>query len=130
MIEEPKPLTIKKNWERPSKKQLKAFENIPTGFVTDALNGEGTLSIDIKPVGDGRDINCVVVGAAVAVNNTKPSSPEFEAFVGSPPPSPITEPLATSGVNPVVGFGANDIAGLSPVAPAPSCMTGIALLGP
>ena len=65
MIEEPKPLTIKKNWERPSKKQLKAFENIPTGFVTDALNGEGTLSIDIKPVGDGRDINCVVVGAAV-----------------------------------------------------------------
>ena len=50
MIEEPKPLTIKKNWERPSKKQLKAFENIPTGFVTDALNGEGTLSIDIKPV--------------------------------------------------------------------------------
>ena len=41
MIEEPKPLTIKKNWKRPSKKQLKAFENIPTGFVTDALNGEG-----------------------------------------------------------------------------------------
>ena len=25
MIEEPKPLTIKKNWERPSKKQLKSF---------------------------------------------------------------------------------------------------------
>ena len=41
MIEEPKPLTIKKNWKRPSKKQLKAFENIPTGFVTDALDGEG-----------------------------------------------------------------------------------------
>ena len=40
MIEEPKLLTIKKNWERPSKKQLKAFENIPTGFVTDALNGK------------------------------------------------------------------------------------------
>ena len=69
MIEEPKPLTIKKNWKRPSKKQIKAFENIPTGFVTDALNGEGTLSIDIKPVGDGRDINCVVVGAAVTAGN-------------------------------------------------------------
>ena len=69
MIEEPKPLTIKKNWKRPSKKQLKAFENIPTGFVTDALDGEGTLSIDIKPVGDGRDINCVVVGAAVTAGN-------------------------------------------------------------
>ena len=69
MIEEPKPLTIKKNWKRPSKKQLKAFENIPTGFVTDALDGEGTLSIDIKPVGDGRDINCVVIGAAVTAGN-------------------------------------------------------------
>ena len=69
MIEEPKPLTIKKNWKRPSKKQLKAFENLPTGFVTDALDGEGTLSIDIKPVGDGRDINCVVVGAAVTAGN-------------------------------------------------------------
>ena len=69
MIEEPKPLTIKKNWKRPSKKQLKAFENIPTGFVTDALDGDGTLSIDIKPVGDGRDINCVVVGAAVTAGN-------------------------------------------------------------
>ena len=69
MIEEPKPLTIKKNWKRPSKKQLKAFENLPTGFVTDALDGEGTLSIDIKPIGDGRDINCVVVGAAVTAGN-------------------------------------------------------------
>ena len=62
-------LRLKKNWKRPSKKQLKAFENIPTGFVTDALDGEGTLSIDIKPVGDGRDINCVVVGAAVTAGN-------------------------------------------------------------
>ena len=70
MIEEPKPLTIKKNWKRPSKKQLNAFENIPTGFVTDALYGEGTLSIDIKPVGDGRDINCVVVGTAVTAGNS------------------------------------------------------------
>ena len=70
MIEEPKPLTIKKNWKRPSKKQLKAFERLPTGFVTDALYGEGTLSIDIKPVGDGRDINCVVVGTAVTAGNS------------------------------------------------------------
>ncbi len=69
MIEEPKPLTIKKNWERPSKEQIKAFNNMPSGFVTDALDGHGTLSIDIKPVGDGRDINCVVVGAAVTAGN-------------------------------------------------------------
>ena len=37
--------------------------------VTDALDGNGTLSIDIKPVGDGRDINCVAVGAAVTAGN-------------------------------------------------------------
>ena len=69
MIEEPKPLTIKKKWKRPSEEQLKAFQNMPSGFVTDALDGQGTLSIDIKPVGDGRDINCVVVGAAVTAGN-------------------------------------------------------------
>ena len=69
MIEEPKPLTIKKKWKRPSEEQLKAFQNTPSGFVTDALDGQGTLSIDIKPVGDGRDINCVVVGAAVTAGN-------------------------------------------------------------
>ena len=28
MIEEPKPLTIKKNWKRPSKKQIKAFDTL------------------------------------------------------------------------------------------------------
>ena len=69
MIEEPRPLTIKKKWKRPSGEQLKAFQNMPSGFVTDALDGQGTLSIDIKPVGDGRDINCVVVGAAVTAGN-------------------------------------------------------------
>ena len=69
MIEEPKPLTIKKKWKRPSKEQIKAFQNMPSGFVTDALDGQGALSINIKPVGDGRDINCVVVGAAVTAGN-------------------------------------------------------------
>ena len=42
---------------------------MPTGFVKDALDGEGALSIDIKPVGYGRDINCVVVGAAATAGN-------------------------------------------------------------
>ena len=57
MIEEQKATDHKKKLGKTLKKQLKAFENIPTGFVTDALDGEGTLSIDIniKPVvGDGR----------------------------------------------------------------------------
>ena len=46
-----------------------AFKNMPTGFVQDALDGEGTLSIDIKSVVDGRDINCVVVGSAITAGN-------------------------------------------------------------
>ena len=49
--------------------QLKAFDNIPTGFVTDALDGAGTLLIDSKPIGDGRDINYTFIGAAVTVGN-------------------------------------------------------------
>ena len=55
--------------EETLKKQIKAFQNVPTGFVTDALDGEGALSIDVKPIGEGRDINCVVVGAAVTAGN-------------------------------------------------------------
>ena len=69
MIEEPKPLTIKKNWKRPAKEQIKAFNNMPSGFVTDALDGQGALSIDINPIGDGRDINYTLIGAAVTVGN-------------------------------------------------------------
>ena len=33
------------------------------------MDGQGALSIDIKPVGDGTDINRVVVGAAVTAGN-------------------------------------------------------------
>ena len=40
---------------------------MPSGFVVDALDGKGALSLNIKPVGY---VNYVVVGAAVTtVNN-------------------------------------------------------------
>ena len=50
MIEEPPKLVIKRSWNRPSPLQIAAFENIPTGFVVDAMNGQGTLAPNIKPI--------------------------------------------------------------------------------
>lgn len=72
MIEEPKPLTIKKNWKGPSEKQIKVFENMPTGFGTYETDRKEKLSIDIKPFGDRCDINYVVgapFNADVATND-------------------------------------------------------------
>ena len=50
MIGDPVMLTIRRNIERPSKALLKAFEGMPTGFVTDACNGKGCLDFEIKPL--------------------------------------------------------------------------------
>lgn len=69
MIEEPRKLTIKRTLRRPTDEQVAAFQNVPTGFVADALWGRGSLATDIGPVGDGRDINCVVAGPALTAQN-------------------------------------------------------------
>jgi 4-hydroxy-4-methyl-2-oxoglutarate aldolase len=50
MIGDPVTLTIRRNIERPSKALLKAFANVPSGFVTDAYNGKGCLDYAIKPL--------------------------------------------------------------------------------
>ena len=50
MIGDPVMLTIRRNIERPSKVLLKAFDGMPTGFVTDAYNGKGCLDFEIKPL--------------------------------------------------------------------------------
>ncbi|MEM7303309.1 MAG: RraA family protein [Pseudomonadota bacterium] len=50
MIEEPPLLTIKENTNRPSAEQIRGFENVPTGFLTDAMGGEGALDQAIKPL--------------------------------------------------------------------------------
>lgn len=70
MIEEPKLLTINKKMRRPTQKQIDAFQGVPTGFVVDALMGGGALSAGIKPVGDGRDIDCVAAGPALTAGNS------------------------------------------------------------
>lgn len=68
MIEEPPKLTIKKPFRRATTKQTLAFQNVPTGFVVDALDGSGALHPTIKPLGDGRDYPCVAAGPALTVN--------------------------------------------------------------
>ena len=50
MIGDPIMLTIRRNIQRPSKAQLKTFDGMPTGFVTDAYNGKGCLDFEIKPL--------------------------------------------------------------------------------
>ncbi len=69
MIEEPPLITIREIRRRPSQRQIKAFQDVSTSFVVDALLGAGALSRDIQPIGDGRDIDCNVVGPALTADN-------------------------------------------------------------
>ena len=68
MIEEPPKLTIKRPTRRPTSKKIKAFQDIPTGFIVDALDGSGALYPVIRPLGDGNDLHCVAAGPALTVN--------------------------------------------------------------
>lgn len=53
MIEEPPLLTIKDQRPRPTDAQIKALSGVPTGFLTDAMEGRGALDPDIKPLSPG-----------------------------------------------------------------------------
>ena len=68
MIEAQPPLTIKTTLRRPTKAQIAAFQNVPTGFVVDALLGGGALSSSIQPIGGGRDLRCVAAGPALTAD--------------------------------------------------------------
>ena len=50
MIGNPVALTIRRNILRASNDLLAAFQNQPTGYVTDAYNGKGCLDYRIKPL--------------------------------------------------------------------------------
>jgi 4-hydroxy-4-methyl-2-oxoglutarate aldolase len=50
MIGNPVALTIRRTFERPAPEVLDAFRDAPTGFVTDAFNGRGSLHHSIKPL--------------------------------------------------------------------------------
>ncbi|MDV7271592.1 RraA family protein [Thioclava sp. A2] len=70
MIEEPPVLTIRQNFPRPTAAQLDAFRGVPTGFICDAMNGQGALASSIRPLGFGRDFaSCEMVGVALVADN-------------------------------------------------------------
>lgn len=69
MIEEPPLLTINRAIRRPTAEQIRAFQGVPGSFVLDAMYGEGAMSANIRPVGDGRDIDCVAAGPALTVHS-------------------------------------------------------------
>ncbi len=62
MIKDPPILRIRRKFPRPSKKILAAFAGVPTGFVTDAMNGRGALDYRIKPLAPAKE---VMVGIAM-----------------------------------------------------------------
>src|SRR3546814_3292226 len=49
MLEDPPLLTIRRNFPRPSAKQIEAFSGAPTAQVVDAMDGRGALDRAIKP---------------------------------------------------------------------------------
>lgn len=69
MIEEPPQLTLRENFPRPRPDQIAAFRGVPTGFVCDAMGGQGALDSRIRPIGDGRDTDCTAVGTALVADN-------------------------------------------------------------
>jgi 4-hydroxy-4-methyl-2-oxoglutarate aldolase len=50
MIGDPVALTIRRDFPRPAPAVLDTFRGAPTGFVTDAFNGRGSLFHGIKPL--------------------------------------------------------------------------------
>lgn len=69
MIEEPPKLQIRKTIRRPSAEQIAAFRDIPTGFLCDAMEGQGALCSTIQPIGGGRDLPTHAYGPAVVAEN-------------------------------------------------------------
>ena len=69
MIKEPPVLTLRRSFPRPTAAQIEAFRGVPTGFVCDAMGGQGALASAIQPIGGGRDIACTAVGPALVADN-------------------------------------------------------------
>lgn len=53
MIEEPPLLLLKTDRSRPNDQQLAALKDVPTGFLTDAMNGRGALAPEIRSISPG-----------------------------------------------------------------------------
>lgn len=68
MIEEPANLTVNNARNRPTAEQIAAFQGVQTSFVCDAMGGDGSLDPAIRPLGEGRDIECVAAGPALTAD--------------------------------------------------------------
>jgi 4-hydroxy-4-methyl-2-oxoglutarate aldolase len=68
MIVEPSKLTIRRPSRRPTSAQIAAFQDVPTGFVVDALGGTGALDAAIKPLAP-TDLPGHVAGPALTAGN-------------------------------------------------------------
>ncbi|MGJ8605757.1 MAG: RraA family protein [Marivita sp.] len=69
MIEEPPKLQILTTIPRPSQAQIDAFKNIPTGFLCDAMEGQGALDISIQPVCTDGGLPLHAHGPALVADN-------------------------------------------------------------
>jgi regulator of RNase E activity RraA len=69
MIEEPPKLQIRKDVKRPTQSQIDAFKNIPTGFLCDAMEGQGALDMSIQPVSPNGDLPLHAHGPALVADN-------------------------------------------------------------
>ena len=63
MIKDSPILTIRRNFQRPTKAQIQSFESVSTGFVVDSQDGNGALDYRIKPLLD--DSSSTFFGVAV-----------------------------------------------------------------
>jgi Demethylmenaquinone methyltransferase len=71
MINEPLPLIIRRKFPRPTPDQLAAFEGVPTGYVCDAMGGQGAMDSAVKPLfGPLADSNLsTILGVALVAEN-------------------------------------------------------------
>ena len=60
MIEEPTALTLRRNFNCPTKNQFDAFRGMQTRFVVDAMKGRGALDAQIKSCSDSQATFCGV----------------------------------------------------------------------
>ena len=68
MIEEPPKLTVRRPDRRPTPEQIAAFKGVPTGFVVDAMHGDGALDLSVKALQPERS-PLHVAGPAVTAGN-------------------------------------------------------------
>lgn len=66
MIEEPPILRIYRNFRRPAAAQVDAFRGVPTGFVCDAMEGNGSLATAIAQINPAA---AYAVGVALVADN-------------------------------------------------------------